>query len=347
MIRIEFSDEDKAALNDERYNHPHPFVQRKMEALWLKSQGLAHKDICRLTDVCSTTLTEYVREYKEGGIEALRTLSFRRPRSDMEDYRGTLEAYFREHPPASAKDAMATIEKLTGLKRSPERVRVFLKRMGMKCRKVGMIPAKADIEAQEDFKKKALEPRLEEAKAGQRAVFFVDAAHFVLAAHLGMLWCFVRQFIRAPAGRQRFNVLGALNAMTHELIMVTNDTYINANSVCDLLRRIAALELTIPITLILDNARYQKCHLVSDLAKSLGLELLYLPTYSPNLNLIERLWKFVKKNCLYSIYYKNFTLFKQAISSCLTQTHTTHKTALDTLLSLRFQTFKESQIVRW
>jgi transposase len=162
-----------------------------------------------------------------------------------------------------------------------------------------------------------------------------------------MLWCFARQFIRAPAGRQRFNVLGALNAVTHELIMVTNDTYINANSVCDLLRLIAALGLTVPITLILDNARYQKCHLVTEVAKSLGIEMLYLPTYSPNLNLIERLWKFVKRNCLYSTYYKDFALFKQAISSCLEQTHTTHKSALDSLLTLRFQTFKQSQIVPW
>ena len=161
-----------------------------------------------------------------------------------------------------------------------------------------------------------------------------------------MLWCFVRQFIRAPAGRRRFNVLGALNAVTHELVMVTNDTYINASSVCDLLNRIAALGLRIPVTLILDNARYQKCHLVRDMAISLSIELLYLPTYSPNLNLIERLWKFVKKECLYSTYYEDFTLFKQAISSCLAQTHTTHKTALDSLLSLRFQTFKESQIVQ-
>jgi len=128
--------------------------------------------------------------------------------------------------------------------------------------------------------------------------------------------------------------------------MVTNDTYINAVSVCELLHRIADLGLTIPITLILDNARYQKCHMVFDCAKSLDIELLYLPTYSPNLNIIERLWKFVKKTCLYSTYYENFALFTQAISSCLAQTHTTHKIALDSLLSLRFQTFNESQIVQ-
>ncbi|CRI63461.1 transposase (fragment) [Thiocapsa sp. KS1] len=92
-------------------------------------------------------------------------------------------------------------------------------------------------------------------------------------------------------------MLGALNAITHELVMVTNDTYITADSVCDLLRRIAMLNLDVPITLVMDNARYQKCTIVTALASQLNIELLYLPAYSPNLNLIERLWKFVKKKC--------------------------------------------------
>jgi transposase len=208
-----------------------------------------------------------------------------------------------------------------------------------------MIPAKADVEVQETFQTTELEPRLEQAKAGQRAVFFIDAAHFVLAPFLGMLWCFARGFIRAPAGRQRFNVLGALNAITHELITVTNDTYITADPVCELLRQLAALQLGVPITLILDNARYQKCQLVAALAAFLQIELRYLPAYSPNLNLIERVWKFVKKTCLYSTDYANFHDFKQAISACLAQTHTTYKKELDSLLTLRFQTFKESQVM--
>jgi transposase len=193
--------------------------------------------------------------------------------------------------------------------------------------------------------KKKLEPRLEEAKAGERAVFFVDAAHFVLGAYLGFLWCFERVFIQSGSGRQRFNVLGALNAVTHELITVTNETYINAQSVCELLHKLAALGLSIPITLVLDNARYQKCAVVMELAQSLDIELLYLPAYSPNLNLIERLWKFVKKQCLYSIYYPDFQSFKQAITSCLDQCHTTYKQELDSLLTLRFQSFKKVKTI--
>ena len=90
---------------------------------------------------------------------------------------------------------------------------------------------------------------------GKRAVFFMDAAHFVLGAYLGFLWCFERLFVKSGPGRQRFNVLGALNAVTHELITVTNDSYINSQSVCELLRKIANLGLSIPITVVLDNAR--------------------------------------------------------------------------------------------
>ena len=198
---------------------------------------------------------------------------------------------------------------------------------------------------QENLKTEKLEPRLEEAKKGERAVFFVDAAHFVFAPFLGFLWSFTRLFIKAPTGRKRFNVLGALNAITHELVTVTNESYINAQSICDLLWKIDDLNLGIPITLVLDNARYQKCALVMELAVTLNIEWLYLPAYSPNLNLIERLWKLVKKKCLYSIYYSDFETFKGAISDCLAQTDTTYKKELDSLLTLKFQSFKKAQIV--
>jgi len=208
-----------------------------------------------------------------------------------------------------------------------------------------MIPAKADPEKQKEFLEQEIQPRLNEAQAGKRAVFFVDAAHFVLSAFLGFFWSATRIFIPAPSGRQRFNVLGALNAITHELVTVTNDTYITAQSVCALLEKIANLYVDLPITIFLDNARYQRCALVMETAKNLNIELCFLPSYSPNLNLIERFWKFVKKKCLYSHYYEKFPAFKAAISKCLEETVTTHKSDLDSLLTLRFQLFEKPQFV--
>ena len=190
-------------------------------------------------------------------------------------------------------------------------------------------------------------PLLDEARTGKRKVYFVDAAHFVMAPFLGHLWSFARIFIKAPSGRNRFNVLGALDAITKELIIVTNEFYINAESIIQLLSQLANKwpDPSIPITLVLDNARYQKCKVVEAEAELLDIELLYLPAYSPNLNLIERLWKFVKKTCLYSEYYDTFDAFKKAISNCLEKVNTEYKVQLESFLSLKFQTFKKSQFI--
>lgn len=190
-----------------------------------------------------------------------------------------------------------------------------------------------------------MEPRLAEARGGQRTVFFVDAAHFVFAPFLGIVWCFTRLFVKAPSGRQRLNVLAALNAITHELFTVENLTYITAQTVGELLRLLAGACQGIPITVILDNARYQRCALVQAVAQELGMELLYLPAYSPNLNLIERLWRFIKKQCLYSKYYPDSASFQQAILTCIQQTPTKHKEELNGLLTLRFQPFQEVPII--
>jgi transposase len=162
----------------------------------------------------------------------------------------------------------------------------------------------------------------------------------VFKAYLGFLWCFTRIIIRSPSGRKRFNVLGALNAVTQQLITVTNETYITAESVCELLRKIAALGLQLPITIILDNTRYQRCAKVTELAAALQIELLFLPPYSPNLNLIERVWRFIKKQCLYAKYYEDFTQFKHAIETCVTETDGIYKEELASLCSLKFQSFK-------
>jgi transposase len=162
-----------------------------------------------------------------------------------------------------------------------------------------------------------------------------------LQPFLGFLWCFTRIFIQAPSGRQRFNVLAALHAITHQLITVTNDDYINAASVAELLYKIRSAFPDDLITLVLDNARYQHCRVIIDLAASLNIELLFLPPYSPNLNLIERLWKFVKKECLYAKYYDSFSAFKQAITACLAETQGRHQLKLNSLLTLKFQTFKK------
>jgi transposase len=158
------------------------------------------------------------------------------------------------------------------------------------------------------------------------------------------LWSFTRLFIKTSSGRQRFNVLGALNAVTHELTTITNSSYITAIEVGQLLKKLAK-NATNPITLVLDNARYQRCRHVTQLAQELNIELLFLPPYSPNLNLIERLWKFVKKCCLNSKYHSDFAQFKDTITGFLKHMNRRHSAELDNLLTLNFQTFVGEQIL--
>jgi transposase len=259
-----------------------------------------------------------------------------------------LEEYFRAHPPRSAKQAQAVIERQTGIRRGLTQVRHFLKdQLGLGWRKTAAIPVppKKTVEEhareQAAFLEQKLEPRLKQARRGRRQVYFVDAAHFVFAPFLGFLWCVARLFVRAASGRKRYNVLGALDSVTHRLVRVTNHDSINAESVCALLRAVAEAGVGLPITLVLDNARYQKCAVVQALADSLRIELLYLPGYSPNLNLIERLWRFVRKQSLDSTYYEGFEQFTAAIDQCLDGLPTVHKGEMETLMTHKFQTFED------
>jgi transposase len=201
------------------------------------------------------------------------------------------------------------------------------------------------VETQAEFLEAELKPCLDAALTGQGHVFFADAAHFVYGTFLCCLWSIARIFVRAASGRQRFNVLGAWNAVTRELVTVTNTTVVNTETMCELLRKIAALGLTGPITLVLDNARYQRNAVVQALAKQLGITLLFLPSYSPNLNLIERLWKFIKRRALYGRYHPNFATFQAAIQDVLDGLATTHQKSLETLMTLNFQRFENASLL--
>ena len=345
MLKLECSTEAVDALHYWRFHHPHPLVQLKMEVVLLHSQGVPNEQIQSICGISKATLYRYLHAYQEGGVERLKALHFHRQASALVHQRTTLEEHLRAQPPATVAAAAAQIEALTGIKRGPTQTRQFLKKLGMKPRKLGQIPAKADPEVQEAFKAEQLEPRLAEAQAGQRAVFFMDAAHCVYAPFLALVWCFTRLFVKAPSGRQRLNVLAALHATTKEILTVQNLTYVTAETVCELLRLLAGTHPALPITIVLDNARYQKCALVQELARSLGIELLYLPAYSPNLNLIERLWKWVKKQCLYGKYYPTSADFQAAIQQCLAQAHSDHLAELESLLTLKFQTFTEVPVL--
>ena len=179
------------------------------------------------------------------------------------------------------------------------------------------------------------------AKEDRVALLFMDASHFVMGCDfLGCIYGKVRRFVATWSGRKRYNVLGAIDYATKKVITVTNDSYITANEVCELLRKASVEYAGKAIHIVLDNARYQKCQVVQALAAELGIHLEYIPPYSPNLNLIERLWKFVKGE-LRTKYYDDFIDFCEKIDSIVSSTTLQYKDKVCKLIGEKVQLFDD------
>ena len=187
---------------------------------------------------------------------------------------------------------------------------------------------------------------MKQAKEGMLTLLFMDASHFVMGCDfLGYIYGTMRRFIRTYSGRKRYNVLGALNFVSKKVSTVSNDAYITASEVCDLLIKVAAEYAGKPIYIVLDNARYQKCAIVAELANQLGIKLVFIPPYSPNLNLIERLWKHVKGK-LRTKYYDVFDDFQKKIDSIVNDTDKNDIAVINRLIGEKVQLFGDSLIAR-
>jgi transposase len=128
MRTFSFSEKVLAEIRHDRYHHPHPRVQRKMEVLWLKSQGLTHADIAELADVSPRSVQRYLDEFAEGGLDRIRQLNWQGKACELDEHQQSLEDYFIEHPPHSAREAQEAIQRLTGIRRGLSQVRAFLKK---------------------------------------------------------------------------------------------------------------------------------------------------------------------------------------------------------------------------
>lgn len=215
---------------------------------------------------------------------------------------------------------------------------------GLRSLAVGFMPAKADPKVQRNFIETVLKPLIEKAKNTDIELFFLDASHFVMGGFPGRVWSVVRRFIKTASGRKRYNVLGALNFVTKQVESVCNDSYITATQIVEMLEKLAA-RYNKPIYIVLDNARYQKCIMVKEAAERLGITLQYLPTYSPNLNLIERVWKLVKSKVLNSAYFETFDNFSKNISLCVDSLHTSFYTEMVSIITEKFHIIDEYSII--
>jgi transposase len=320
-------------------------IFQRLLFVMLKVKGYSNDMIADILSGSITTIFHWQHIFREGGLEVLATLHYKGQPSALNAYGTQLALELDKNPVATLKEAKDRIEKATGITRSVPPIRAFLQRYNLKRRKVGQVPSKANLEAQERFQKEQLEPLIKQAIGHHIRLLFVDAAHFVHLPFLGYLYSWGRKFIRSASGRTRFNVLAALDTVTHTLTTLCNETYITATTVCQLLELLAKQYSGEKIYVVLDNARYQRCFLVQQTAAVLGIHLVFLEPYSPHLNLIERLWRFVKRKVLYNKFYEKCEEFKGAISACLEKVvQGEYADELQSLLTLQFQSFAHSKI---
>lgn len=346
MLRINLSQAEIERLSYERYYYPCPIVQKRIQAVFIKATTeFSDIEAGQISGLHRHSVNHWVRAYQSGGFESLCQYNYGTNKSELEKHSGSILKSFTERPPMSAREAKVRIEEMTGISRSPSQIRTFMKHNGLRYIKTGHIPAKADTEKQRQWVKSTLEPAIKEAQNGECHLLFMDAAHFILEPFICALWCIARLFVKASSGRNRINVLGTVNAITKEVITLSNTTFISAETIVSFLIQLKQHYQSLPLKIVLDNARYQHCKLVEETAKRLNITLLFLPSYSPNLNIIERLWKFAKKTILYAKFYESPAKFHQAITEFFKEINQKYYDDLKKIMTLKFQFFTNENVL--
>lgn len=346
MLTLQISEAEIAQLKYEMYRYADALVQKRLHSIYLKSmnQSLSCKAIGLYSGLSRQKVADFIKLYNQSGIESLKFNNYGTNQSALDNHSETLLSNLEKHPVHQLSQAKERIESLTGIQRSLSSIESFLKKNDFSYQKIGHIPSKVDVQKQETYLEQTLNPAIERAKNGEIYLLFLDAAHFVMGVFLCNMWSKIRLFIKSSAGRNRLNVIGTIDAITKKILFQTNITTVNAETMACFLYYLKSQMPDKPISIVLDNARYQHCNFIKELATELGITLLFLPPYSPNLNLIERLWKFAKKTALYGKYYEKFDEFQGAIIECLNQANDKYSKELQTLMTLKFQTFKNVNI---
>ena len=323
------------------------FIRDRMHVLYLRGKGHKPGVCAQMAMVSPNSVTRWIKTYIQSGLHGLQQLNNYRPKSELVYYRSTIKLDFSKDPPQSVGQAAARIERLTGLKRGSTQVRHFLKHvLKYRYRKYRSLPGgKKSIEElneiQTDFMQKTLSPLIKKASKGQIELFFMDASHPVMGFHTAHKWSEKPIYVRSSSGRQRMNILGAMHAISKELFSITTEDYIKATTVVEMIRYMRKELPGKRIHIVLDNAKYQRCELVEKAAKKYRVNMCYLPPYSPNLNLIERFWKLLKKEVLAGVHHPTKDAFVKAVHNFIDQVNLgvfDHK--IQPLMNLKFQTIK-------
>jgi len=288
----------------------------RVKAVLALAKGWSPADVAEILLFDEKTSRQYFDRYQHGGVEALLEDHYpgAEPKLDERQMR-QLDGYLQGHLLPDAKAVMAHIATQYGVRYSLGGVTDLLHRMGFSYKKPTHVPGKQDPAQQQAFLTQY--ERIKARKGKNDPIYFADATHPQHNSVPSYGWIKKGQDkeLKANCGRQRLNINGAINMETLEPIVRFYET-IDAQSARDLFAKVEARHpLAKVIYVIVDNARYYHCRWLKKVLRGTKIKLIFLPPYSPNLNLIERYWKFFKKKVLNNRYYETFAEFKRACES--------------------------------
>jgi transposase len=310
----------------------------RLRVIWFKAQGLSHADIANLLNIGINQVTEYLRRYLENGLEAVCQTHYKgsRPYLTFEQL-NELKIELITHVYTTAMQAVIWVQEKFQVTYSIWGMQKLLKKLGFTYKKNRLIPSKADPEAQRKFVEWFHKTR--QALDEHDRIYFVDAVYVKHNAEVGYAWSELGHphLIPSNTGRQRYHVLGAYCTQTHEHEFILTEENINQDKLIALIDKLHAKHPEGKVYVVLDNACYNRAYRVRERAEGCGITLQFQPTYSPNLNLIERLWKFMRKNFFKDKYRDTFDKFKEQLRGFFNNlAH--YRTELETLLAEHFET---------
>ena len=314
------------------------FADRIKVILALDS-GWSTKDIAEMLLIDPDTVRRYQKKFHSEGLEGLCSFSYEGRRSELSaEEQKKLVKELRSKIYLSTQEVVAYIENTFGVSYSTSGVTALLHRLGFSYKKPSLVPGKANAEAQQEFLNKLDE--LKRLKSPKTKLYYGDGTHPQHNSMPSYGWLPKGEStpLKSNTGRKRVNLSGVLDAETHEVI-VKEEFRLNADSTIAFFRLIERRNPKCKnIYIILDNAGYYKGDKIRKYLENSRIEIIFLPPYAPNLNLIERLWKFFKKMVLYNRYYETFEEFRNACLTFFTKKNMRrHRKELDSLLTDNFQ----------
>lgn len=325
-----------------------------MYVLHLLNLNFSRSDCATIVGCHINSVTNYIKMYNEGGLDQIRQLNYSRNRHELGAQFTQVEQQLTKANCNTVVDAKALLKDQFNYDKSKESIRRLLHRLGFKRRKVGTFPGKTKnldewYQKQNVFAKK-LYKLIKRAEKAEIDLVFSDAAHFVYGKFSSYCWGKAPRYAPSGHGRFRINVYGSYDVVSNQVYTMYNEGYINAEFIVDYfdwLRSEIYPNRRRPLHMVMDNARYQHCKYVKAAAKKHHIILDFLPGYCPHLNLIERLWKYMKK-ILGQSYHQDKKSFKQEIVTLLNDlSRQDHQEKIWTLLNPIFQQFPKSQILGW